>query len=91
MEGLTLPGKLDLPPDLAEFAAASVANGRYKDASDMLTAGLKLLRDAEAERAAFIASLEEALAEGERDGFFTLEEVESEAMAAIDAAASRHA
>lgn len=80
-----------LPPDLERFAADAVAEGRYADLSDVVRAGLSLLQRAEAERLAFIASLEEAEAEGERDGFFTLDEVLAEMDAVIEAAARARA
>src|SRR5271166_1833043 len=67
-----------LPPELERFAAEAVA------------AGLSLLQRAEVEVAEFAASLEEARAEGERDGFLTAEQVEQRVRAAIeDAAAGR--
>ena len=52
-----------------------VAQGRYGDFDDVIRAAVSLLQRAEAERTAFIASLDEALAEGERDGFFTADKV----------------
>jgi antitoxin ParD1/3/4 len=66
---------ITLPPDLEQFADEAVANGRFKDVSDVVRAGLLLLQRAEADRAAFESSLADAIAEGERDGFLTLEEV----------------
>jgi putative addiction module CopG family antidote len=48
-----------LTPDLEQFATSVVAEGRYHDVAEMVRAGLSLLRDAEQERAAFIASLDE--------------------------------
>ena len=50
---------------------------------------MSLLQRAEADRAAFIASIDQAQAEGERDGFFTIEEVEADMDAIIDAAERR--
>ena len=67
--------QVTLPPDLQQFADEAVASGRYRDASDVVRAGLALLRDSEAELADFVRSLEEARLEGERDGFLTVEEV----------------
>jgi len=79
-----------LPPELERFAAEAVAAGRYRDVSDVVRAGLSLLQRAEVEVAEFAASLEEARAEGERDGFLTAEQVEQRVRAAIeDAAAGR--
>ena len=72
-----------LPPELERFAADAVAAGRFRDLSDVVAAGVDLLRRAEAERAAFIASLEEAEAEADRDGWLTLDEVMRDVDAAI--------
>src|SRR5271166_5564917 len=67
-----------LTPDLERFAADAVANGRYRDVAEVVQAGVSLLQRAEAERAAFVASLEAAEAESERDGFLTADEVHRE-------------
>lgn len=82
---------LTLPPELERFAAEAVAAGRYRDLSDALAAGLRLLQRAEAERAAFNALLEAAEAEGEREGFFTIEEVHREINDLIDELDRAHA
>lgn len=74
---------LTLPPDLESFAAEAVAAGRYRDVAEVVRTGVRLLRQAEAEVANFVASLEEAQAEGERDGFLTAEQVEHRVRAAI--------
>ena len=68
-----------LPPELERFAAEAVASGRYRDVTDVVAAGLKLLRQSEAEVAAFVASLEAARAEAERDGWHSLDDVMAEA------------
>jgi hypothetical protein len=47
---------------------------------------MTLLQEADAELAAFVVSLDAAKAEGERDGFFTIEEVMREADAIIEEA-----
>jgi putative addiction module CopG family antidote len=67
-----------LPPELARFAEEAVAAGRYRDLSELVAAGVSLLRRLDEARSAFVASLDEAIAEGERDGFFSIEEVERE-------------
>jgi antitoxin ParD1/3/4 len=66
---------ITLPPDLERFADDIVAQGRFRDVAEIVRAGMTLLQRAEAERTAFVASLEEARAEGERDGFLTIDEV----------------
>lgn len=78
-----------LPPDLERFAADVVANGRYVDLDDVVRAAVALLQRAEAERTVFIASLDEAVAEGERDGLFTIEEVLQEMDEIIETAERR--
>ena len=75
-----------LPPELERFAAEAVASGRYRDLSDVLSAGLRLLQQAEAEVAAFVASLEAARAEAERDGFVTIDVLAAELDSIIDEA-----
>jgi Arc/MetJ-type ribon-helix-helix transcriptional regulator len=65
-----------LPPELERFA---VAAGRYRDMSHALAAGLKLLQQAEAEIAAFVASLEAARDASDRDGWHSLDDVMAEA------------
>lgn len=87
---------LTLPPDLESFVAAAVAQGRYRDASEVVRAGVRLLQRAEAERGDLIASLEQAAAEGERDGFSgdgssAIEAIEWELDVIIEAAEHRRA
>jgi len=85
MDGLTLPQHLDLPPELANFAAEALASGRYKDPSAFVIAALDLMRRVEDERSAFIASLQEAEAEGERDGFLHIDDVHRDMAAMLRA------
>ena len=73
-----------LPPELERFAEEAVAAGRFRDISDVVAAGVSLLQRQEQARSAFNASLEAAEAEGERDGFFTIEEVHREINGLID-------
>ena len=73
-----------LPPELERFAEEAVAAGRFRDVSDVVAAGVSLLQRQEQARSAFNASLEAAEAEGERDGFFTIEEVHREINGLID-------
>ena len=80
-----------LTPELARFAAEAVASGRYRDLSDVVAAGMRLLQREQAEVAAFVESLEAAQAEADRDGWYTLDEVMAEAdriIAALDDAAA---
>jgi putative addiction module CopG family antidote len=79
-----------LPPELEQFAAEAVAAGRYRDVSEVVQAGLCLLQRAETDAAEFVASLERARAEGERDGFLTTKQVEQRVRAAIKDAVAQH-
>lgn len=45
---------------------------------------MRLLQNVDADRAAFITTLEEAEAEGERNGFLTIEDVEREIDKAVE-------
>ncbi|HVC63699.1 MAG TPA: type II toxin-antitoxin system ParD family antitoxin [Acetobacteraceae bacterium] len=81
---------ITLTPDLERFAAEAVAAGRYRDMSEVVQAGLSLLKEAEAEVADFVASLEAARAEGEQDGFLTAAQVENRVRQAIARVAARH-
>ena len=49
----------------------------------MVRAGVALLQRAEAERAAFVKSLDDSIGEDERDGFLTAEEVAARVRATI--------
>ena len=64
-----------LTPELERFARGCVESGRYNNVSEVLRSALRLLQDQEDRQRAFMASLDEAMAEGERDGFFTAEQV----------------
>jgi antitoxin ParD1/3/4 len=74
-----------LTPELEQFAQTSVRSGRYNNVSEVVRAALRMLQDAEARRAAFVASLEAAVADGERNGFRPAGAVAAELRAAIDA------
>jgi putative addiction module CopG family antidote len=77
---------ITLPPELVRFAEQAVTSGRYRDVPEVVSAAVRLLQRAEAERSSLIQSLEQADAEGERDGFVTMEDVEREMDALIEAA-----
>ena len=68
-----------LPAELERFAAEAIASGRYRDLSEVVAAGVSLLRLQERARTDFIASLEAAEAEAEREGWHSLDEVMAEA------------
>lgn len=69
---------MTLTPELERFATEAVAAGRYRDLAEVVQAGVSLLQRSEAEVTAFVTSLDEAQAEGERDGFFAIEDVHRE-------------
>lgn len=72
MDGVTLP------PDLEQFATEAVAAGRYRDTAEVVRAGVQLLQRAEAEVVEFVASLETARDEANRDGWVNLDEMLAE-------------
>jgi len=80
-----------LTPELERFAQSCVASGRFNNVSEVVRSGLRLLQDTEERRAAFVASLEAAVGEGERDCFLTAQDVETEVQAAINAVRTRAA
>lgn len=55
---------ISLDDHFAEFLAENVASGRYRSASEVVRAGLRLLEDHESQ----MASLRSALVVGERSG-----------------------
>lgn len=73
-----------LPPDLERFATEAIAADRYRDMSEVVAAGISLLQRAEAERAAFIRSLDNARPQAEREGWHQLDDVLAEMDAIID-------
>ena len=66
---------MTLPSELERFAEEAVAAGRYRDLAEVFAAGVSLFQRQEAQRTAFVRSLEDAEAEGEREGFLTVNEV----------------
>ena len=72
-----------LSPELEHFAAEAIAAGRDRDVSEILAVGMSLLKRRETAQAAFVTSLDNALIEGQRDGFVTMEEGDRDMEAAI--------
>jgi putative addiction module CopG family antidote len=68
-----------LPPELERFAEDAIAAGRHRDLSEPVATGLRLLQRQEQARADFVASLEAAETEAEREGWHSLDDVLSEA------------
>jgi antitoxin ParD1/3/4 len=67
-----------LSKELERFARQCVAEGRYNNVSEVVRSALRMLQDAEDRRRAFNASLVEAVAEADRDGGYTLDQVEAD-------------
>jgi len=80
---------VNLTPELERFAQACVESGRFNNVSEVIRSGLRMLQEAEERRAAFVASLEAAREEGLRHGLATVEEVEADISAAINAVRNR--
>jgi putative addiction module CopG family antidote len=72
-----------LPPDLQRFAAEAVAAGRYRDISELVAAGIAMLRRTEDARARLLESVQAAERDGETNGFLTLDELMADASAVI--------
>ena len=80
---------VNLTPELERFAQVCVETGRFNNVSEVVRSALRMLQDAEERKAAFVASLEDAVAEGDRDGFIPSEDVEAEVTAAIETVRSQ--
>lgn len=78
--------EVTLKPDLEQFARECVAIGRYEDIDAVVKAALILLQEQEERRKRLSDSLDEAMAEADRDGCFTAAEVAAEMRATIEAA-----
>ncbi len=65
-----IPGMdgMSLPPELEKYAAEAVAAGRYRDVGEVVAAGVDLLRQRDAARASFLASVLAAEEEADREG-----------------------
>ena len=78
-----------LTPELERFAQSCVRDGRYNNVSEVVRSALRLLQDQEERRVAFVASLQAATAEAERDGFIPASTVEANVLQAINAVVRR--
>jgi antitoxin ParD1/3/4 len=67
--------EMSLPPELESYAADAVAEGRYRDRAEVVAAGVTLLRERDAARAAFLASVLAADDEADRNGCVSGEEM----------------
>lgn len=75
---------VNLTPELERFAQNCIESGRYNNVSEVVRSALRMLQEAEERRAAFLASLEGAYREGSRDGFASVDQVETAMRAALD-------
>ncbi|WP_425995412.1 type II toxin-antitoxin system ParD family antitoxin [Caulobacter sp. DWR1-3-2b1] len=78
--------QVQLPPALEKFAQDCIAEGRYDDVDAVVKSGLRLLQVQEERRRRLNASLDEAIAESDRDGYVTMEQMMAEMDAIIEAA-----
>ena len=78
---------VSLTPELERFAETCVRSGRYNSVSEVARAGMRLLQQVEQQWRDFLAMLDAAEAESEKAGFLTVEQVEQELDAVIEAAA----
>ena len=79
-------GDVILTPELERFTAEAIATGRYRDVSEVVQAGLNLLQRVDAARVELLASVLAAEAEGDRDGYLSLDQLEAEMRDAIQSA-----
>jgi antitoxin ParD1/3/4 len=75
--------QVTLTPELEQFATEAVAAGRYRDIAAVVQAGVELLRQRDAARAALLESVLAAQAEANRDGYLTRDEVAARVRATI--------
>lgn len=78
-----------LTPELERFAQQCVQSGRFNNVSEVVRSGLRMLQDAEERRALFVASLDAAMEEGDREGFSSAEDVQADVQAVIEAVHAR--
>ena len=83
---ITVMDDVILTPELERFTAEAIATGRYRDVSEVVQAGLNLLQRVDAARAELLASVLAAEAEGDRDGYLSLDQLEAEMRDAIQSA-----
>jgi antitoxin ParD1/3/4 len=76
--------QVKLPPALEKFAEDCVAEGRYEDVDAVVRSALDLLQRQEAWRRDLAESIEESIAEADRDGYFTIDQVVAEMNAIVD-------
>lgn len=75
-----------LTSDLEQFARGCVESGRYNNVSEVVRSALRLLKDQEDRKKAFVAMLEEVRREKKSKGAHVVEDVAAEMDAIIAAA-----
>jgi antitoxin ParD1/3/4 len=76
---------VSLTPELERFARKCVKTGRYNNVSEVVRSALRLLQEAEQQRQAFCAMLEETHAEARQRGVHRIEDIAKEMDAIIAA------
>jgi antitoxin ParD1/3/4 len=79
-----------LTPELERFAREVVAEGRYNNVSEVVRQGLRMLQEAEERRRAFTKTLDDAVAEAEREGWISAEDALAEMDRVIDELEREH-
>jgi len=74
---------VSLPPELERFVNEAVAAGRYRNAADVIAAGVDLLQRHDLARQQLLASVVAAKEESDREGYLTGDEVAERVRATI--------
>src|SRR4051812_44250755 len=74
---------VQLPPELERFATDAIAAGRYGSMAEIVTAGIRLLQREEERREELLRAVRDAEAEADRDGCYSIEDVEADMRAAV--------
>lgn len=80
---------VSLTPQQVQFIKASVASGRFANASEVMRHALRLMQEAEEHRERFIAMLCDVSACADREGTLSADEVDAELKTVIAAAKKR--
>jgi antitoxin ParD1/3/4 len=81
-----LATNVHLTSELEQFARGCVESGRYNNVSEVVRSALRLLKDQEDRKRAFVAMLKSVRGETRRKGAHTVEDVAAEMDAIIAAA-----
>lgn len=78
-----------LTPEEQHFVDARVASGEFASADEVMREALRAMREASAARERFTAMLDAVSERADREGTYSIEEVEAELTAIIEAAQHR--